>query len=261
MCPHSEKPKGFPIGDMPYEMVEDILKQGKGKAKSVKFNWRGEPTLYKKLPEAINLAKELGYVDIMMNTNGNYSPTLNEKLGNLTYCAFSIDTIYEGRYPELRRNGSWWACYENMMGLKSKYPKMRIIAQQRLQEVNKNEARQFKYYFEELGFETNISHAMKRTAEGSYVIRDTKATGRRNCFFAVRRLTISFDGEVFPCCAAGWQSSELSLGNIKNITLQKAWDSLKMQDIRVRLKHNSFNNFGYEDCKNCYSKEAYIWKK
>jgi len=276
MCPHGEKPKNFPIGDMKWELVKELLYQGAGwfkdkdipgailrpncwfpkRAYSIKMNWRGEPTLYKRLPEAIDLAKELGYVDIMINTNGNYPDELNYHLGNLTTCIFSIDSLKPEIYAKIRKHGDLELVLKNIKKMSTLHPNVKLVAQMRLQELNENEADDFIKYFKQMGIEAKVGPAMQRS-EGNYVLGDLIAVGRKNCFMPWRRLLIDWKGNIYPCCCM-WDG-KYNLGNIKEKTLKEVWDKNTLSFIRRGLKTKI--GFNYEPCKSCFSRESYVWKK
>ena len=263
MCPHSESPKKFPIGDMEWVTLENILREGaKIGVMSCKLQWRGEPTLYNKLPEAINLAKELGYIDIMINTNGNYSPHLNHQLGNLTTCIFSIDSINPYTYKEIRRGGQLGLAIENMKQLKEIYPDMKIVAQMRLQELNKDEAKKYRAFFEGKGFEVRIGHAMQRTEKGGYTLGNLKAVGRKNCLMPWRRLLVDITGNVHVCCCNWFNEPKgniINIGNINEKSLKDLWEGDLIARIRKELKEETI--FDIEPCNHCFSRESYIWEE
>ena len=64
----SEKDQGNQ-GDIDLSMAYHILEAIGGKVYSVKFNWRGEPLLYKNLPQLVAYAKFLGIPEVQINTN------------------------------------------------------------------------------------------------------------------------------------------------------------------------------------------------
>lgn len=53
----------------------------------------------------------------------------------------------------------------------------------------------------------------------------------RKCYFVWRSLFISPNGDILPC-----QFLIYKLGNIKNISLEEAWNSKKYKEFRLRLK-------------------------
>ena len=77
MCVKSSEKEQGNQGDIDFSLACSILEAIKGKVYSVKFNWRGEPLLYGKIPQLIAYAKSLGIPEVQLNSNGLL---LNKKL-------------------------------------------------------------------------------------------------------------------------------------------------------------------------------------
>ena len=54
-----------------------------------------------------------------------------------------------------------------------------------------------------------------------------------NCIDPFRRMSIISDGSILPCCSF-WGRS-LVIGNIKNISIKKAWEGSLMKRVREDL--------------------------
>jgi hypothetical protein len=80
---------------------------------SVKFNYRGEPSLHKHIVSFVRTASELGFPDLMMNTNGNglarKQPNLfgNIVEAGITDLMFSVDACDPVTYARQRVGGEW----------------------------------------------------------------------------------------------------------------------------------------------------------
>jgi hypothetical protein len=81
--------------------------------KAVKLNYRGEPSLHPSLVDFVREAAELGFIDIMINTNGNglarKDPELFGKIvaAGVTDLMFSVDACDPETYGRQRVGGSW----------------------------------------------------------------------------------------------------------------------------------------------------------
>ena len=66
-----------------------------------------------------------------------------------------------------------------------------------------------------------------------------------DCTQPFKRITIFHDGTICPCCSG--YGIHYPLGNIKDITLEEAWNGEKMNKLRELIKNNNMPNF----CRKC----------
>ena len=71
------------------------------------------------------------------------------------------------------------------------------------------------------------------------------------CSFPFKQLVVDNEGDILPCCKMG--GKKLALGNIKNMTLKKAWSSDKMKNLRDIHKNNKWRDNSI--CKRCILNE------
>ena len=248
---------------MPYEMASRILQEGASMGvSSVKFNWRGEPLLHSYITQLVKEAKDLGFVDTMVNTNGNVSRETIKKLcaRGIDTLIFSLDSIEPTIYPAIRRGGKlMWVISNIITAASSKqkigYPK-RVVVQAREQYLNETELRtgKFQKFWSIFDVIVRVGYAMRRT--GNFMTSKNRMTiGRKNCYMPNRRILIDWKGDIYPCCC-DWKGFR-TLGNIEHTSLKEAWDSLK--PLRKALKKGTA--FTDEPCKNCFSRESYKWEK
>ena len=76
----------------------------------------GEPTLYKKLPELVHKARQLGYSYIRMDSNGTFNTSLldNPYLQEIDEITFSLDGYNEEINDSIRGKGSFYKCVHNI---------------------------------------------------------------------------------------------------------------------------------------------------
>lgn len=254
MCPHYEKESSFKLGDMPIEIAKTLIKEGANQIKSIKFNWRGEPTLYHQLPEIIAYAKENGYIETMINTNLNCSAKFIGEVvcAGIDKIIVSIDSFNKNIYAQIRKGGHLDLVLNNLDYLKNiqkstKY-KFDVVVQARRQKLNESEI---------FPRGVLVKQATKRTEKGDYILGDQIATIRQNCMMPFRRLLVSWDGKVFGCCA-DWFEQNI-IGRIENESLSDIWKGNDINKLRCDLE--SGQSFNYDPCKSCFSREAYKWKK
>lgn len=80
---------------------------------SIKLNYRGEPSLHPEIVAFVRTASELGFPDIMINTNGNGGARKNPDLfvqiveAGVTDLMFSVDACHPDSYHRQRVGGNW----------------------------------------------------------------------------------------------------------------------------------------------------------
>lgn len=82
-------------------------------ARSIKLNYRGEPSLHPEIVDFVRSAAELGFADVMINTNGNGRARKNPHLfgqiveAGVTDLMFSVDACDPETYHRQRVGGQW----------------------------------------------------------------------------------------------------------------------------------------------------------
>jgi MoaA/NifB/PqqE/SkfB family radical SAM enzyme len=80
---------------------------------SIKLNYRGEPSLHPEIVDFVEKASEIGFPDIMINTNGNGGARKNPDLfaqiveAGVTDLMFSVDACEPESYHHQRVGGDW----------------------------------------------------------------------------------------------------------------------------------------------------------
>lgn len=255
MCPwHSEaeelqsftlrnKPKSDSgLGYMDWGLFREIIDEAslyKPTFSSVKFNYRGETLLAKKLPEMIRYAKDKGVIDIQFNTNGSI---LDDKLSRrlidsgLDMIIFSVDGATKETYEKIRKLGKYDNVYGNInrfielrnnMGLKK--PRTRV--QMCRQEENDGEVKSFIGNWRD---KVNvIGFGLKKDPN----VIDEEIE-RFPCPQIWQRLMICYDGEIRPCC--GDWNGEMKLGDATKQSLYDIWHSDKLNEIRQKHLEGRF---------------------
>jgi len=234
---------------------------------SIKFNWRGEPLLYSRLPEAVKAAKDKGILEVQINTNGmipqRHSAILEECAeAGIDRIIFSIDGFSAKTYETIRKGGNYEQVIANVHRLiawkrvyRSVKPFIRI--QMVRNTLNAHEVPAFLKYWEGLVDDVRISDVMDRGQGGKLSVGDQVMAGRRRCPQPFQRLTIARNGKVSPCCS-DWDQKYV-IGDAKKEDLLTLWTNHAMKSMRkvqVQLKHDTV-----DICRTCCVKESYLWKK
>lgn len=225
--------------------------------KSVKFNWRGEPLIYKNIWPILNFALKHFIVEMNTNLSVNLNDEQIETVSKIHSLRVSMDSVTN--YAEARKGGKMHLVFSNIA---------RILEHRDIIEINRTESNiteslpEFveafhKELYRAAGKMTECSRikirsvpARRRNSSG--VFNDDLRKVRKYCGQPSRRLLVSASGNIYPCCVPYHEPKNFIVGSD---SLEKAWDSKKRKELVKDLRKMKFN---YNVCKNCPSSDA--WK-
>ena len=221
--------------------------------KVLRFIGIGEPMLNKKLPEMIAYAKQSdAFHTIEVTTNGTLlKPELSDRLiqAGLDVLKISLEAIDDGRFYEIsgvnvsveKIKGNIRYFYENRRDC--------VVYIKTTDAAVKGEIEK-QAFFTEYGvicnyiFVENVTNIWPeynvKTAQ-----RNKTRYGRNEshekpvCVQPFKLLSVTADGEVFPCCA-DWKR-QLSLGNLHDTPLLEIWRGSKLLQLRLSLLKGNHN--------------------
>lgn len=247
-CPREQmRPDEF--GDMSVIVATDIINECAHKVPSIKFNWRGEPTLYKELPFLIRAAKRHGFIETAINTNGtrlDLDLVAAMVASSLDRIIISVDSHIKESY-EKERVG---ACYEDVMKnietlLDFKRERQLDRPYVRVQKVNvphlsqENDA--FLAFFSAMGVDSVAINSFKQKDTGLVEWQPLQ------CSQVFQRMMVTWDGQFLPCCQGN--NFERPIGRVGEMTVEQAWNSPYMRKLRVM--HLANEQIGIPACKVC----------
>lgn len=203
-------------GSMNFYMACHILEAiGGGRVYSVKFNWRGEPLLYGRLSELVTYAKLQGIPEVQINTNGlllNVEFTKELVQAGLDRIIFSVDGHSSETYEKIRVGGNYRRIMTNIHNLLQEKSRRKAIRpfvriQMVVGEDNQHEVPPFVEYWKRLGVQVALIDRQNR--QKSLTRNGREGVPPVHCKQPWQRLTISWEGRVFPCCADWFESSPL----------------------------------------------------
>jgi radical SAM protein with 4Fe4S-binding SPASM domain len=239
--------------------VKRILDEGSEKGLyGVKFNIRGEPLLHPQIHEFVGYAKEKGLVDVYFNTN---AVLLTEEIviklieAHLDRLSISFEGYTKEIYEKCRVGAKYEKVVSNiamLQQLKRKlgvdYPKIRIQT----------------VMLPEIGpiFDDYKKFWVERVEEVDFL--DYKQMkGKRKavpypwaCPQIWQRMAMWWDGTILPCNHD--DEGLIALGNIDMITIEQAWHSEKMNNIRDM--HKQGKSHAIKACDGCYLRDSEIMK-
>jgi len=249
-CPGCPSMKlDYEKGDMPYDVALSAVHEfGSMGGMAVKFNWRGEPTLYKRLYEIIAAAKKVGLMDRMINTNGiAIDTTMSYRLieSGLSTIIFSIDSTKYDVYKKLRVGAT---LDKALRGLRSFCEIAEgtdvLIRVQRIEYPNAHQEshKAFVEFFEEKFPRVNA------VASNKYKEKSMKGCDSPSnpCAQLWQRILIAYDGTVGACC----EMNRLEpLGKFPENDLFEIWRGARLE--ALRNAHWQGEQNGIEGCRKC----------
>jgi radical SAM protein with 4Fe4S-binding SPASM domain len=253
--------KAKPADKIPFEKYCEIIDEGvKNGLCSVALNGYNEPLLQKDIVKHINYARDAGILDVTLHTNGLLlTEELSQMLVNsgLTIIMFSIDALTKTTYKKIRRSNEFDKLMHNITRfLEIKKESKRTLPLTRVSFVenkfNYMELEDFILFWQDradfLAIQ-NFTHPFVGE-QHSNKIKEEKLFENNifsPCLEPYRRLMITCDGNVLPCCS--YYAVNLALGNIYKDSIYNIWNSSKMQELRLKI--NGSKEKQPEACRKC----------
>jgi len=261
-----ESYKARPTDKISFKKYCQIIDEGvKNGLCSVALNGINEPLLQGDIVKYINYARKSGILDVTLHTNGLL---LTKKLSlglinsGLTIIMFSIDAATEGTYKKIRRNNGFNRLVKNVSSfIKLKKKLKRTLPLTRVSfvenKLNHLELKNFVSFWEkkvdffaiQSFYNPFVGQKHHKAIEDEFRFKDTPFG---ICTEPYRRLMITCDGNVLPCCS--YYGLNLVVGNINKDSVYNIWNSPAMSELRKKL-----NKTGQDQplaCRKC--REAVI---
>jgi hypothetical protein len=264
-CYHAD-PKNLPFkkGLMSADTATLILNQAKELGvNSLKFNYRGEPTLNPQFRMISYYAKRLAsgstFIDRVVNSNFKFLNSNDDifiGLGYMTKVKVSFDSFRKEIFEKQRKGGIFEAAVKNVDRFYN-WPGRNadLVIQAVRTKLNADE-----------DLEGEIKRrwpsaipSVRNVVEGrvdkdikDLVVKD-RSDERQSCLQAHVRLIFDHTGMAQMCCPD--ISSKLQIGNIKVHSMSEIFNSIKAKQLRKSLKNKTA--FEQDPCNGCSSFESY----
>jgi len=265
MCPHSLDTYEMKKGYFDFTLYRNILGECREHGlRSLKLNIRGEPLLHRRLVDMVALAKEMGILEVMFNTNGLLlTPEKTRALveAGLDYLIVSIDGATPETYNKIRQGGDFHRLKENLEYF-LEYRRERRLAKPllRLQfvemEENAHEVPRYLAMWQDRVDVMTVNRYSNRGC-GERQVYDLAPVDRANCPHPWRRLSINWRGEAHMCCG-DWQDLCI-LGEVDKMSLYDIWHSAQFNHYRQKLLKRRLEEIPC--CKDCFVLASYVWGK
>lgn len=258
---------------MPLEDVKSILEEArKGGAYAVNLNGAGESLLHPNFLEIVQYAKELGYLDIMVHSNGTmlteeYSRKLIES--GLTRLIVSIDSHIPEIYEKIRPSFSFEEVYRNVkrfieireeMGKIDPVVRITIVVMKHNVDTVRECLDFWRFadyitindcmYFDEYKvFEFDKEKIDEEAKEKGYIYV---------CSPLYQQLTVTIDKKVISCSTI-YAKNNFQLGDLDQESLKDIWEGEKIA--QMRKSHEDGNCRNISCCDKCDLPQIELLKK
>lgn len=253
MCPYHRmtRPKQIMPQELFEKIVDDCLSHG---IKTFNLNFYNEPFLDPEIFNRIKYLKNKG-LKVKLFSNGSVLPTnQHDKLfeSGLDVINFSFDALTKETYEKIRRGLSFDVVRENILSLAAEkkkrgllYPAINLVFVR--QETNKNEALEFKKYWEESGMVNKVILSQDDYRGEENDIAKKNGQGCYPCRKLWQEIIAVSSGKV-PFCCFDFDASVV-LGDFNTQTLAEIWNSEKFKALREA--HINFKAERIPLCNRC----------
>lgn len=268
-CPHCARTHdnwgcssiGFMDIDLATKIIKEINQEQSG---CIKFSLRGEPLLYRKIINIIDLIDSNNVLDYYFNTNAvELTPELSKRFIDvgLPRISISVGGWDKRSFEECQVGAKFETVLNNVKQLKQIRDAQKAIKPKiRIQAVLKPELyahfEEFKNLWGPFADEIGGIDFREETTDSTMFNRydDFK------CNFLWQRLVVLWDGSVYPCLFHGVKNpQDILLGNVRNTTLKELWHSQKMN--YIRQLHSTEKSYLCNSCVACSYRKTEILKK
>lgn len=270
MCPNSryKKRKSEYMSDELFNKILAEIVQEKNSTTTMALFLQNEPLLDENIDNKIKYIKlkSCSRIKTLLTTNGKMLSNENiTKIGDagLDEISISLDAFREETYKKIRRGDDFQSICKNIDNLLESNYDFNISVRFVLQKDNASEIQEFIEYWHKRGVRTIVSQINNRSGDlqnydalqfnrEDISVDDGLRKGFwgkiiRCCPKVLTTMNILWNGDVILCCSD--YQKKLILGNIKNTTIKRIWNSNKYQEIRRLLYYKQYKKIPV--CREC----------
>ncbi|HEY0087263.1 MAG TPA: SPASM domain-containing protein [Candidatus Lokiarchaeia archaeon] len=222
--------------NMDFQLYKKIISEIAEKdTKSIKLNYRGEPLLYKYLPEAIYYAKSHKIINVQLNSNALLLTP--ELVTRLIYSRLDEIIITDYNIDKQVENAKLLIELRKELGFEN--PLITIQSFERIKWLNKCDKISDPIYY---NYNT---------------IDEVFDKSEFECEQPWLRFVVLADGTVMSC-SCGIVIVDKILGNVRNFTIEQLWNSVRMKFIRTCYEGHSTELL--RQCRMCPARNDFILK-
>ena len=211
------------------KVVDEAAKRG---VYSIKLSWRGEPHLNKSMWKMVRYAKAAGIKDVATLSNGESmtNKDLHECIDSgLDWISFSVDGMKES-YDRIRHPAKFEDLVEKVKKIREirnqKGLKKPLVRVQTIFSVIEHDPNEFFKFWESIVDKVNFIADEDRADDMRNFPRDPNFV----CPSPWQRMTIGYDGMVFPCVSD--YLARDPIGDVKLQSLNEIWHGEQIKKLR-----------------------------
>ena len=235
---------------------------------AINFGLGSEPLLTRDLPQKIETARKKGIIDCMFHSNGMLlDKDMTEALlqSGLTKAMFSIDAFSKDTYDQVRiggdfdtvmRNVTYFIERRNQLGLKLPIVRVSFVRTK----LNEHEVDDFLNYWQERANYASIQEFVNpsQKLDNNLCPEEHKFSYIPKTFICEQpwqRLSIDYEGYVYPCCKDyEWV---MKMGNVNEQSIEEIWNSDKMNTHRKLHLNGQYHKI--PTCRKCVESMNYLF--
>lgn len=230
--------------------VKRILEEGsRYGCPSVSFQGDNEPFLVKQITTWFAMARDMGYLDIMVNTNGSVmTKSLAQRIlsSGLTRIRFSLDAVTRETYEKIRIGGKFEKVISNIkmfLDVRAQSGSLlpRVGVNFVKMAINCHELEPFISYWNDKVDYIVVQDFMAPDIDDDYRKMDAEYRAPVKDFRCTQpwqRLYVRGNGDITACCAMFNQY--LKLGSLHQASLRDIWTSKAARDLRQLHKDGRY---------------------
>jgi radical SAM protein with 4Fe4S-binding SPASM domain len=229
-----------------YERFKDVIDEGVNKGLlSINLGAFAEPLLNKKVFEMIKYAHDKGVIDSRLITNGLLISSYIDEFFDygLVNLYVSLDAFRDETYFEIRGKG-FNIVKKNILNIiEEKKRRNAILPIIRVSfidmEINREEKDNFIEFWRDKADHIDIQVYGDFNFPLSGKIDKSEAK-KWSCIAPLKRVSVMSNGKILPCC--NFFGINIPIGNIYKNSIEEAWNSEKMHEIRSGILHDDLDN-------------------
>lgn len=240
---------------MELDLLDSILRECKGQLPALLLGSGTEPLLHPHIAEIIRHANDADVMDIILSTNGLL---LSEHMMSLLVdleiarVTVSLDAATAATYGKIRggdlerveQNLYQLIRLRNARGARLPYLRVTFVVQKENEHEMEGFAQKWRPIADRVDFQKllPVYTDLNNHPPGEMI--------KGVCAQPFQRLTVDYDGDVFPCCT--YYKKHLRLGNLRDASLKHFWCCDEMASLRRNLRDRDFCSA----CAKCLSYSA-----
>jgi radical SAM protein with 4Fe4S-binding SPASM domain len=259
------------IRDTPYSgdayiddaLFKTIVERDLDGSSFIELQFRGEPTLNKRLNEYVQLLKKKVFVGFSTHGNLLHQKHVLDAALNSHYVTISVDAGTPELYEQYRLGGNWDRLILNI-NLVLDYRGISFFPVIDFQFIEfdgfEEQINTFKKVAKEFGWmSSNGEFYLSRKSTRIRTVKDTQANTLNRRFTELctnpwYSVSIKANGAVVPCCMAFNDEPDMVYGNLHEQSLKDIWNSDKVKEFRI--KHREDHDLPMT-CQTCYARSPH----